>query len=287
MQTESAGNTITGITNNKNYISFSNPFTPPPIDDKYITKITKDEYVPLEEFQPSLAPTVFSQEEHCINLNYDEAALSIEPKNRRGRILNLSHWMVAWNAFIQAKLCYQPHLFYELYKYQEIICDFASRFIFEACYRYDISCRRKIAAERTIAPEKRTVNWTTVAREYENRHLTRSAMQSVCDNCQATGHIEILPGQESTKIVKEALLETAHRYVNMITMTNTVIRTIILFGMTLETLHPQARDQEVRRTRTYHATDTTAHYTVTDRDATTHTSVTSAEAITQAVDVMI
>ncbi len=190
MQMESPEKRNAGMITNNNHILIENPFTPPPIDDKFITKIIRDEYVPLEEFLPSVAPTVFSQEEHSINLNYDNAALSIEPKTRRGKILNLSHWMVAWNAFFQAKLCYKPSMVYELCKYQEIFCDFASRFKFEACYKYDISCRRKIAAERTIAPEKRTIKWTMVSRENENRHLTRSAMLPVCDSCQVTGHIE-------------------------------------------------------------------------------------------------
>ncbi len=44
--------------------------------------------------------------------------------------------------------------------------------------------------QRTIAEDKRTVNWTSVAREYENRYLTKNTMHPVCDSCQVTGHIE-------------------------------------------------------------------------------------------------
>ena len=46
-----------------------------------------------------------------------------------------------------------------------------------------------MAAERTIAPDKRTVNWLNVSRVDENRFLTKNTMHPICDLCQITGHI--------------------------------------------------------------------------------------------------
>ena len=91
---------------------------------------------------------------------------------------------------MQTMLCFKPGTFFELCKYLEHFCEFTSQYKFEACYRYDIDFRLKIAAARTVAPATKTVQWSSIAPQFVNRYLTRNAMLPVCDSCQCTRHTE-------------------------------------------------------------------------------------------------
>ena len=79
--------------------------------------------------------------------------VSYDPK--RGEILNLYHWMVAWNLFMEATLHYHPQMYYELFKYQQHMCEFAAKFKLEACYMYDIDCRLATSAQLSVDPAER------------------------------------------------------------------------------------------------------------------------------------
>ena len=172
-----------------NYPS-KNKFLPPPIGKKERKLIENMEYVDFEDILPGIAPTVFTKNDHTIDIDQNSSTLKLAPKKKQGKILYLSHWLIAWNRFMEATLYYHPHLFYDLFKYQQHMCEFAGKFKFEACYMYDIDCRLAMSAQLSVDPADRSVSWAEISKEYENRHLTKNVMLPVCDHCYCTGHSE-------------------------------------------------------------------------------------------------
>ena len=177
--------------NSMNSSSLKNKFLPPGIGKKELKLIENSEFVDFEDLLPGIAPTAYTKNDHTIDIDQVSSTLKLAPKNKQGRIFNLSHWMVAWNRFMEAKLSFKPHMFFELFKYQQHMCEFAAKYKFEACYLYDINFRLALAAQQSIDPAQRSVTWAEINKEFESRHLMKSAMLSVCDHCHCTGHIEI------------------------------------------------------------------------------------------------
>ena len=106
---------------------------------------------------------------------------------KKVKVDNLRRWMAAWNNFMQAYLHYHPESFFDLFRYQKIFCQLASRYKFEACFLYDRDLRISIANQISLAPEQRTAHWGEVNEEMRNLYLQDNLLPA-CYYCKAPGH---------------------------------------------------------------------------------------------------
>ena len=189
MQDQAGSSTLTGRCADSSVPR--NKFLPPPISKSARKAIENNEYVDFEDLLPGINPTLFTKDDHNIDVDQVSSTLKLTKKNKQGRILILAHWMVSWNRYMQANLAIRPHMYYELVKYQQHICEYASQYKFEACYSYDIDFRLSMAAQMSVDPAYRSVKWEEKCIEIENRHLKKTTLLSICDHCHCTGHIQM------------------------------------------------------------------------------------------------
>ena len=130
---------------------------------------------------PNRAP--ISNEEFTFKvIGGSNPSVSLIPKNqRKPKVTDINSWMVAWNNFIRCYNLYYPNQTQELIRYQAIIADFASQYIFTAWSQHDRSFRYQIAFNQSLP-------WHRVDDDLYNRYLRGTTIQDVCFLCRNFGH---------------------------------------------------------------------------------------------------
>ena len=163
-----------------------NPFIPPSLKNSLLKKIERKEFVDFEELLP-LAASSSSHVSPCIDVDIDTSTLKFRKNVKKEKVDNLGRWMTAWNNFMQAYLHYHPESYFDLFCYQKIFCQLASRYKFEACSLYDHDFRVSLANQVSLAPEQRTVHWGEINSEIRNLYLQDNLLPA-CYYCKAPGH---------------------------------------------------------------------------------------------------
>ena len=170
-----------------------NPYPLPALLPKILKLIEQGEYIDFDKLKPrKLGSSEDSTEGYALRVTQDENGDGDTvrlKKTNTNRVENFPEWLGVWNTFLFARLHYQPGEHSVLMAYQKAITQFSKSHKFEAVYSYDIDFRKKIAAERQLAPEHRTTFWAVQHLELKNQHLHNQLLAPVmCYTCKENGH---------------------------------------------------------------------------------------------------
>ena len=173
------------------FLASRNPYPLPPLLDKQLKLIENGEYIDFEKIKPNRK--AWSEEVGWSLGVADDAdgEETVRLKKAKGNLISsFTEWLGAWNQFMFARLHYHPHDQPDLLAYQGAIAQFSTSYKFTAVYAYDIDFRRKMAAERQLAPIHRTTFWATQHLELKNQHLHGQMLTPIyCYTCHENGHM--------------------------------------------------------------------------------------------------
>lgn len=174
-------------------------FRLPPLKKPFLEAIEKGDYVDFDKMKKKPINEKSREETQegykvrvtaCDSGDDDDGTLRLK-KVKSNKVENFPQWLEVWNMFLTARCHYKPEEHPVLFKYQQYVTQFASRYRFESIYAYDIDFRTLHAAERSLPHEDRSALWGTQHEELKHLHLHNQQLPTLkCFNCSETGHVQ-------------------------------------------------------------------------------------------------
>ena len=181
-----------GNTTRQDILPAANPYPLPALLPKTLKMIEEGEYIDFDKLKPKKLGGRDESDGYSLRLmqgdDGEEGTVCLK-KTSSSYLETFPEWLGVWNTFVVARLHFRPDEHASLLAYQTAIAQFAKSYRFSAVYSYDIDFRKKMAAERQLAPAHRTTFWGTQHLELKNQHLHDQFIQpATCYNCKETGH---------------------------------------------------------------------------------------------------
>ena len=149
----------------------------PPLDEKIINTIKQGKFVEFDSLLPQ--PHSSSSMQGFIIQQEGEACSVIPRSQQKSRIVNFYHWFVAWSIFARVYIHFHGHRVREIMHYQAQMAHFASLYVFNDIYLFDIQFRHRIANDPLLRWDRTDVELNTL--------YIRNA-KPVCWHCNKPGH---------------------------------------------------------------------------------------------------
>lgn len=123
----------------------------PALPQAVIDKIRNGEFVNFDLLLPNRSP-VLTDEYSFKMVGGSTPSVSLIPKNQhKPKVIDFSSWMVAWTNFLRCYILFFPQRIQELIRYQALITDFASQYIFSAWSQYDRMFRYQLTFNQELS----------------------------------------------------------------------------------------------------------------------------------------